>query len=69
MLDFTSEMELVGNTTALVNRLDILLACGQLSGNTKTIMVNALEQLDADDDRLMLGIYLTMIAPDYAILK
>ncbi|MEM8507282.1 MAG: DUF1800 family protein [Bacteroidota bacterium] len=69
MLDFTEEMELVEDATALVNRLDILLACGQLSGTTKAIIVNTLEQLDANDDRLALGIYLTMIAPDYAILK
>ncbi|MEM8927587.1 MAG: DUF1800 family protein [Bacteroidota bacterium] len=68
-VDLTDEMELVDNATALVDRLDILLACGQLSSTTKTIIVNALEQLDANDDRLALALYLTMIAPDYTILK
>ncbi|MEM6893789.1 MAG: DUF1800 family protein [Bacteroidota bacterium] len=67
--DLTDEMDLIDDPTALVARLDILLACGQLSNTTKTIIVNALEQLDANDDRLALAMYLTMIAPDYAILK
>ncbi|MEM1321226.1 MAG: DUF1800 domain-containing protein [Bacteroidota bacterium] len=68
ILDFDDEWELADNPTALVDRLDILLACGQLSDASKTIIVNALSQL-IEEDRLAMALYLILISPDYAFLK
>ena len=69
MLDFSDEMALVNDASALVDRLDILLACGQLSSSTKTIISNAVTQVDDDDDKIDLAIYLILLSPDFAILK
>ena len=40
--DYSAELALVGNPSALVNRLNLLLCAGQLSAETVTMMVNAL---------------------------
>ena len=57
------------NPTALVDRLNIVLASGQLSTNTKNTIINAISQLSDTDDRLDLAMYLVMISPDCAIQK
>ena len=67
--DFTEELTLTNSPTALVDRLDILLANGLLEDDTKAIMMNAITQLSSPTDRLRMAIYLIMISPDYAILK
>lgn len=69
VLDFSDEIALANDAAALVDRLDILLACGQLSSSTKTIISNAVAQVDDDDDKIDLAIYLILISPDFAILK
>jgi len=67
--DFSDEINIAANATALVNRLDILLACGQLSTATKSIIVIAISQFTDEEDRLELANNLIMMSPDYAILK
>ena len=67
--DFTEEMKLVNSPSALVDRLDILLANGLLEDDTKAIMVNAISQLSSPAERVKMALYLIMISPDYAILK
>ena len=69
-LDFEEEFELLDDPEELVDRLDLLLACGQLSDRTKGIIVNAMQSDDLDPiDQLNFALYLIMISPDYAILK
>ena len=68
-VDFSSELALIDNPTALINRLDILLANGLLTEGTKTIINNAISQIEEPQERLQMAIYLVLIAPDYAILK
>ncbi len=68
-LDFSDELALTSNPTALVDRLDILLACGQLSPNSKTIIANAVAQAGSAEEKLDLALYLIMMAPEYAVLK
>lgn len=84
-LDFTNEIPLVENPEQLVERLNIILAAGQLSDTTKSIIVDAISQLTEDnievpdevenperrylERRLHLALYLILISPDYAILK
>ena len=67
-LDYSDELSLVNNPTALVSRLDILLGAGLLTDRTKGIVVDAISQLD-EEDRLPIAIYLIMMSPDYAVLK
>jgi uncharacterized protein (DUF1800 family) len=69
VFDFSKENELLDNPTALIDHLDILLACGQLSQKTKNIIVNAISQAEEDEDKLDLAIYLILISPEYAVLK
>lgn len=40
--DYSVELALVGNPSALINRLNLLLCAGQLSADTVTMIVNAL---------------------------
>ena len=75
--NFSTELALVTDRdfNGLVTRLDILLACGQLSDRTKNIIINALQQLVQGDEeieaRQLLGaaLYLVLISPEYAFLK
>ena len=68
-IDLTDEMAIVDDAVELVDRLNILLACGQLSEGTRTIISNAISQLSDNENKLDLAIYLILISPDYAILK
>ncbi len=72
-LDYSDEQSLVlanmNDATALVERLNILLAAGQLSATTKNIIINAVNQLPYEEDKLPMALYLVMISPDYNILK
>ncbi|MEL6863889.1 MAG: DUF1800 family protein [Bacteroidota bacterium] len=67
--DIVDEQELIEDDRALVERLNVLLACGQLSESTKNIIVNALSSTDIEEDKFNLALYLILISPDYAILK
>ena len=67
--DFADELALVNDPTSLVERLNILLAAGQLSADTKKIIEDAVVQLEEPKDRLDMAIYLLMISPEYAVLK
>ena len=67
--DFTDELALVNDPKSLVERLNILLAAGQLSLDTQKIIEDAVAQLEEPEDRLDMAIYLLMISPEYAVLK
>lgn len=67
--DFRDEEQLADNPTALVDRLNVLLACGQLSEQTQTIITTAISQIEETEDRINMAIYLVMIAPEYAVLR
>ncbi|MEM6633273.1 MAG: DUF1800 family protein [Bacteroidota bacterium] len=68
-MDLSAEMALANTPAALVDRLSLLLAAGQISPASKSIIVNALNQLNGPADRVNMAIYLILISPDYAILK
>ncbi len=69
IVDLSAEIAIANDPTALVDRLNILLAAGQLSDNTKTIIIDAITSLTDPAERVDLAIYLVLISPDYAILK
>ncbi|MEL6971329.1 MAG: DUF1800 family protein [Bacteroidota bacterium] len=68
-LDYTDEIALLSDPVEIVDRLNILLAAGQLSTNTQDVIVTALQSTEIEEDRLPLAIYLVLISPDFAILK
>lgn len=68
-MDFSEVEEIASNASALINYLDILLANGLLTAETKGIIKSAVEQLSSPADRVKMATYLIMISPDYAILK
>ncbi|GAA3652170.1 DUF1800 domain-containing protein [Flavivirga jejuensis] len=60
----------------LVNMLDKLFTRGQLSGETKQIIVDAIEAMEGSNqnidymhNRVRLGLFLILTSPDYVILK
>lgn len=67
--DFSAENALVNNPTALVERLNTLLCAGQLSDASKAIIINTLNQMDANEERAGMAMYLIMLSPDYVIIK
>ena len=68
-LDFSDELALSNNPESLVDRLDILLAAGQLSLDTKKIIAEAVAQAETPEEKVDMAIYLIMISPEYAVLK
>ncbi|MEN0005587.1 MAG: DUF1800 family protein [Bacteroidota bacterium] len=68
-VDYEGPLELIDDTAALLNYLDILLANGMLTDTTKAIIGNAINQLQEPGERLKLALYLILISPDYVILK
>ncbi|MEO1652451.1 MAG: DUF1800 family protein, partial [Bacteroidota bacterium] len=68
-IDHRDELILAADPTQLVNRLNTLLAAGQLSQASQNTIIQALSQLDNSEQRVRMAIYLIMISPDYAFLK
>ncbi|MBC7956043.1 MAG: DUF1800 family protein, partial [Cytophagales bacterium] len=79
-LDFSAEIALADNPTALVDRLNLLLMSGQMSPALRTQVLAGItgrsipttNQTNIDAarrDRVFIGILLTMASPDYMIQK
>lgn len=68
-LNYEDELELLEEPVKLVDHLDVLLACGQLSAKTKKIISNAVAKIPDNRNKLQMAIYLVMISPEYAVLK
>lgn len=68
-LDTADEEALASNPAALVDRIDLILTGGLFSTETKTNIVNAVAVVPTMPERVKLALYLSFIAPDYAIEK
>lgn len=68
-MDYSATLALIDNPTAFIDRLDILLANGLLSTDTKGVIRDAMTQLETPQEKLRMALYLILISPDYAILK
>jgi uncharacterized protein (DUF1800 family) len=74
---YTSELALVLNPASLVDRLSLLLAGGQLSGSTKTIIVNALLAVNVTAsssdsvkrNRVCAAVLMVMACAEYLVQK
>lgn len=75
--DYTDEIALANNASALVDHLDDLLAYGSLSNETKNAIVTSLELAPVQGpgdtqglrDRVGLAISLVMTSPDYLVQR
>jgi len=68
-IDTADEELLAANPAALVDRIDLILTGGLFSNATKTSIVNAVSVVPTYPERVKLALYLSFIAPDYAIEK
>ncbi len=72
-IDLTDELALGTDDKLgeLIERLNTILVHGQMSDETKDIIMNTITQLDETQAelRVRLALYLTMISPDYLILR
>ena len=74
---YTAELALVLDTTALVNRLNLLMCAGQLSAATRTLMINALNattvtassSANARLDRVCGAVLMVLASPEYLVQK
>lgn len=76
-LNLTDEISLMGSQgiAAVMDRLDILLCRGQLSAETRSTIINTIDQYKANirnysDERAVEdALYFLLISPDYLIIK
>ena len=68
-LDLTDEIALAPDVSALIDRLDLMLTYGNMSGRMRQILIQALEQIADPTDRARLAVYLIAISPEYAVIQ
>lgn len=70
-LDLSDEIALTGNPIALIDRLDLILAAGGFSEETKRILEGAIPEFAPIDPVIAakVALYLVFISPDYNIQK
>lgn len=70
--DFDELTTISEDAEQLINRLDILFTYGQMTESTREVIRDALGNLpfsQGEDLRAKMALYLTLISPDYTILK
>ncbi|CAN5691482.1 hypothetical protein BH11VER1_BH11VER1_15280 [soil metagenome] len=69
-LDLTRETALAGSPDLLVDHLNVLFCAGQLSSSSRTIIINALNQIPSSalEARARVAVYLALIAPEGAVM-
>lgn len=72
--DYSDIQVLATNPQALVDRLNLILAAGQLSEDVVVGIVDALETMPANTDsrllrRVYAAIFMVMVSPDYLVLR
>lgn len=58
-----------GGDEALLDRIDILMTHGALSQQSRSIILNAIQQVTDEENKIYMAFYLVMISPDYVILN
>ena len=64
-------LQAIEDIPQLIDRLDIILTHGQMSEQTRTMLIEAIQKIPDRriEQRVKLAIYLTMLSPDYLIMK
>lgn len=70
-LDMAREKALAPTPAALVEHLNLLFCAGQMSPGTRSIILNAIQQIPAEQAaaRAQVAAYLAMICPEGAVMK
>ncbi len=68
-LDLADEIALAADAHALLDRLDLLLMHGSMSGPMRQVLLHALEQLDDPEQRVRMAISLIAISPEYCVVR
>ncbi len=64
------EFEYLGQMSeGIVDYLDLVLGHGNLSEETKAAIIEQIDLLEEEEFRIRLAVYLTMLSPDFAIMK
>ncbi len=66
-LTFADYVDIVGDVDALVGRLDLVLTAGTLHGSTRQAIAGLLEEIEDENVRLRIALYLFLVSPDYAV--
>jgi hypothetical protein len=71
--DYSAEMALAPNPVALVDRLNLLLVAGRMSGTTKQSIIDAISTIPAAQNsgfsRVSSAVALTLVSPDFIVQK
>ena len=71
--DYSAEMALAPNPVALVDRLNLLLVAGRMSGTTKQSIIDAISTIPATQNsgfsRVSSAVALTLVSPDFIVQK
>jgi uncharacterized protein (DUF1800 family) len=68
-LELSDEIALAANAPTLIDRLDLILTYGDMSGRMRQILIEALEQLSDPTERAHMAIHLISISPEYAVVQ
>jgi uncharacterized protein (DUF1800 family) len=68
-LDLTDEIAVASDVSALLDRLDLILMYGNMSGPMREVLIHALEQRSDPAERVRMAIHLISISPEYCVLK
>jgi len=67
--DYASLSTLVADSAALIDRINLWLAAGQLSSTTVTAIRTAVDSSSSNSNRIAIAVLLTMASPEYLTLK
>ncbi len=72
-LDFSDELAMAGDADVeqMIERLNLIIAHGQLKESTRAIITNQIKQIPATqpEARVRIALFLIMMSPDYLIIK
>ncbi|MGI9243267.1 MAG: DUF1800 family protein, partial [Verrucomicrobiales bacterium] len=68
--DFSDELALVGDTQALIDRLDLIFTYGTLTAESREVIRSSVEDWAlTDEEKVWIAVYLVMTSPEYVILR
>ncbi len=70
-LDLSHEKQLAGTPERLVDHLNLLFCAGKMRPSTRTLILNAINQIPADQtaSRAQVAAYLCLVCPEGAVMK
>ena len=63
------EIAIAADPRALIDRLDLLLMYGNMSGPMRGVLLGAMYRIDDPEQRARMAVHLISISPEYCVLK